>query len=67
MWILSSDLQLIGVLIAKYNLSNDRIRNNNQLMNCSPLGWLSGHLESSDMSPGSESYDSNTKMYPARI
>ena len=27
MWIFSSDLQLVGVLIVEYNLSNDRIRN----------------------------------------
>ena len=60
MWIFSSDMQLIGVLIAKYNLSNDRIRNNDQLKSCSPL-------ESSDVSSGNGSYDSNTKMYPARI
>ena len=40
MWILSSDLQLIGVLIAEYNLTNDRIRNSNQLK--SPLSILSG-------------------------
>ena len=42
MWIFSSDLQLIGVLIAKYNLSNDRIRNNDQLKSCNPLSPLSG-------------------------
>ena len=42
MWIFSSDLQLIGVLIAKYNLSNDRIRNNDQLKHYSPLSPLSG-------------------------
>ena len=42
MWIFSSDLQLIGVLIAKYNLPNDRIRNNDQLKSCSPLSSLSG-------------------------
>ena len=35
MWIFSSDLQLIGVFIAKYNLSNDRIKNNDQLKSCS--------------------------------
>ena len=67
MWIFSSDLQHIGVLIAKYILSNDRIRNNDQLKSCIPLSSLSDHLESSDLSSGSESYDSNTKMYPARI
>ena len=42
MWIFSSDLQLIGVLIIKYNLSNDRIRNNDQLKSCIPLSPLSG-------------------------
>ena len=42
MWIFSSDLQLIGVLIAKYKLSNDRIRNNDQLKKCSPISPLSG-------------------------
>ena len=42
MWIFSSDLQLIDVLIAEYNLSNDRIRNSDQLKSCSPLRLLSG-------------------------
>ena len=42
MWIFNSDLQLIGMLIVEYNLSNDRIRNNDQLKNCSPLSPLSG-------------------------
>ena len=41
MWIFSSDLQLVGVLIDKYNLSNDRIRNSNQLKSCIPLSLLS--------------------------
>jgi len=42
MWIFNSDLQPIGVLIAKYNLSNDRIKNNDQLKSCNPLSPLSG-------------------------
>jgi len=42
MWIFNSDLQLIGVLITKYSLSNNRIRNNDQLKSCSPLSPLSG-------------------------
>ena len=42
MWILNSDLQLIGVLIAKYNLFNDKIRNNDQLKSCTSLSPLSG-------------------------
>ena len=67
MWIFSSDLQLIGVLIAKYNLSNDRIRNSIQFKSYSPVRPLSGSDESSDLSFDSENYDSNTKMYPTRI
>ena len=66
MWIFGSDLQLVGMLIAEYNLSNDRIRNSDQLKSCSPLSLLSDHLESLDFNFGSESYDSNTKMYPVR-
>ena len=42
MWIFSSDLQLVGVLIAEYNLSNDRIRDSDQLKSCIPLRLLSG-------------------------
>ena len=42
MWIFSSDLQLVGVLIAEYNLSNDRIRNSDQLKRYSSLSLLSG-------------------------
>ena len=41
MWIFSSDMQLVGVLIAEYNLSNDRIRNSDKRKSCSPLGLLS--------------------------
>ena len=41
MWIFSSDLQLVGVLIAEYNLTNDRIINSDQLKGCSPLSLLS--------------------------
>jgi len=41
MWIFSSDLQLVGVLIAEYNLSNDRIKNSDQLKSCNPLSFLS--------------------------
>ena len=63
MWIINSDLHLIGVLIAEYNLSNDRIRNSDQLKGCTPLSYL----DSSDLSFYSKSYDSNTKIYPVRI
>ena len=42
MWIFSFDLQLVGVLIAEYNLSNDRIRDNDQLKSCNPSSLLSG-------------------------
>ena len=42
MWIFSSDLQFVGVLIAEYSLSNDRIRNSDQLKSYSPLNLLSG-------------------------
>ena len=31
MWIFNSDLQFVGVLIAEYHLSNDRIRNSNNI------------------------------------
>ena len=68
MWIFSSDLQFVGVLIAEYHLSNDRIRNSNQHKSCSSISPLFlDHLESSDLRFGSESYDSNTEMYPVRI
>ena len=42
MWIFSSDLQFIGVLITEYHLSNDRIRNSDQHKSCSPVSFLSG-------------------------
>ena len=42
MWIFNSDMQLIGVLIAEYNLSNNRIRNIDQHKRYSPLSRLSG-------------------------
>ena len=42
MWILSSDLQLVGIFIAEYNLSNDIIKNSDQLKSCNPLSLLSG-------------------------
>jgi len=42
MWIFSFDLQLFGVLIAEYNLSNDRTRNSDQLKSYSSLRLLSG-------------------------
>ena len=67
MWIFNSDLQLVGVLIAVYNLSNDKIRNSDQHKSCSSVSPLSGSSESSDIRFGSKSYDSNTKMYPVRI
>jgi len=63
MWIFNSDLQLIGVLIAEYNLSNDRIRNSDQRESCIPFSLPLNHLESLDLSFHSESYDSNSKMY----
>ena len=49
-WISNSDLQLVGVLIAEYNLSNDRIRNSDQRKSCNHLYFLLDHLESSDLS-----------------
>jgi len=67
MWIFSSDLQLVSVLIAEYNLLNDRIRNSDQLKSCNPLSFFLDHLESSDLCFSRESYDSNTKIYPVRI
>ena len=42
MWIFSSDLQFVSVLITEYHLSNDRIRNSNQHTSCSPLSLISG-------------------------
>ena len=51
------------MLIAEYNLSYDRIRNNDQRKSCSLLSLLSGSFESSDLRFDSESYDSNTKIY----
>ena len=42
MWIFSSDLQFVGVLIAEYHLSNDRIKNSDQHKSCSPVSLLSG-------------------------
>jgi len=41
MWIFSSDLQFIGLMIAEYNLLNDRIKNSDQLKSCKPLNRLS--------------------------
>ena len=67
MWIFSSDLQFIGMLIAEYNLSNDRIRISVNLRVVALYIFFLDHLKSSDLSFGSESYDSNTKMYPVRI
>ena len=37
-----SDMQLVGVLITEYDLSNDRIRNSDQHKNYNPLSPLSG-------------------------
>ena len=42
MWIFNSDMQLVGMLIAGYNLLNDRIGNSDQRKSCSPLSLLSG-------------------------
>ena len=42
MWIFSSDLQFVGMLITEYHLSNDRIRNSDQHKRCSPISLLSG-------------------------
>ena len=42
MWIFSSDLQFVSVLIVEYHLSNDRIRNSDQHKSCSPGSRLSG-------------------------
>ena len=67
MWIFSFDLQFVGVLIAEYRLSNDRIRNSDQHKSCSPISRLFGSFESSDLRFDSESYDSNTEIYPVRI
>ena len=67
MWIFSSDLQLVGVLIAEYHLSNDRIRNSDQHKSCIPISLLFGSSWIIRFEFGSESYDSNSKMYPVRI
>ena len=42
MWIFNSNIQLVGVLIAEYNLLNDRIRISDQHKSCSPLSLLFG-------------------------
>ena len=52
------------MLIAEYDLSNDRIKNSGQHTNYSPLIPCSEHLELSDLSFCNESYDQNTKRYP---
>ena len=42
----NSNLQAVGVLIAKYHLPNDRIGMSDQQKNYSPLSLPSGALES---------------------
>ena len=67
MWQISSDLQFVGVLIAEYHLSNNKIRNSDQHKSCSFVSPLSGSSWIINLRFGSESYDLNTEMYSVRI
>ena len=64
MWIFSSDLQLIGGLIAEYTLLMTELAIIINVRLIALYDFFLDHLKSSDLRFDSESYDTNIKMYP---
>ena len=66
-WIFSSDLQFVGVLIAECNLPMTELEIVINIRVVALYVCFLDHLESLDLSFDTKSYDSNTKIYLVRI